>query len=520
MISIVIPAYNEAERLERNIETLIDFLEKNFKEFEIIIAEDGSTDGTDTIAKTLSERYKFIHHLHSDERIGKGKAVLSGIKKAKGDIVVYMDADLSTDLSHLRDVVNAVENGYDIAIGSRLLRESNTSRPFTRDFPSKVYNLLVRILLKSKIHDHQCGFKAFRKESILKIADRAKDSHWFWDTEILVLAQREGMRIKEVPVTWTHYRDGTVSVFKTSLYLLSNLIRYSERLFLYISIITALLIFLGLFIFVSPEKLLVSFVQLDPRYVGFALAIYPLSFILRGIRYELLMREIGGNLGIGYAFMATSISQSLNVITPIRIGDLGRAYVYARKGVTYQKSFSGLAGERIYDIIAILIIAFTGMVFVGAEHLGILVYALILVFLILGGVMVLSKTKGYVARVMSDAKELIFSRKAIVFIPLSLAVWLIDVVVCWIVLLSFTNSPLYLPGFAVAVGNIVKILPITPGGIGTYEATLTLILSSAVSRSQALAVSIADHGIKNIMTLILGLGSSIKLGIKLGEMRK
>ena len=520
MISIVIPAYNEAERLEKNIETLIDFLEKNYKEFEIIITEDGSTDGTDRIAESLAIRYPFVHHIHSDKRLGKGKAVLNGIKNAKGDIVVYMDADLSTDLHHLKEVVNAVEDGYDMVVGSRLLKESRTSRPFTRDFPSKVYNFLVRFLLKSEIHDHQCGFKAFRRDSILKIADKARDNHWFWDTEILVLAQRDGMKIKEIPVTWTHNRDGAVSVFKTSLYLLSNLIRYSEKLFLYISILTALLIFLGLLIFVSPEKLFLSFIQLNPTYIGVAFAIYPISFILRGVRYELLMREIGGNLGVGYAFMATSISQSLNVITPIRIGDLGRAYVYARKGVTYQKSFSGLAGERIYDIIAILIIAFTGMVFVGAEHLGILVYALILVFLIVGGVIVLSKTKGYVARVMSDARDLIFSRKAIVFIPLSLSIWMIDVVVSWIVLLSFTNSPLYLPGFAVAVGNIVKILPLTPGGIGTYEATLTLILSSTVTRSQALAVSIADHGIKNIMTLILGLVSSIKLGIKLGEMRK
>ncbi len=97
---------------------------------------------------------------------------------------------------------------------------------------------------------------------------------------------------------------------------------------------------------------------------------------------------------------------------------------------------------------------------------------------------------------------------------------MIDVLVCWVVLLSFINSPLYIPGFAVAMGNIVKILPLTPGGIGTYEATLTVILSSVVGKSQALAVLIADYGVKNISTLILGLASSIKLGIKFGEMRK
>ncbi len=519
MISVVIPAYNEAGRLERNIEALISFLRSNFQDFEIIISEDGSTDGTDEIARNLAERYPFVTHLHSDERLGKGKAVLNGIMAARSDVVVYMDADLSTDLSHLHELVNAIRNGYDIAIGSRLMKSSEAERPFTRDFPSRVYNLLVRALLRSKIHDHQCGFKAFKKDKILKIAEKAKDNHWFWDTEILVLAQKEGMRIREIPVKWTHIQDGSVSVFRTSIYLLSSLIRYSERFFFFLSLITAALIFLGLLIFVSPEKLISSFGSLKPYYLIAAFLLYPLSFVLRGVRYEMLMREIGGNLGIGYAFMATSVSQSLNVLTPVRIGDLGRAYVYARKGVAYQKSFSGLAGERIYDIIAILIIAFSGIVFVGMEHFRTLLYALALVSAIIAGVIFLSKTKGYVARVMSDAKSLIFSKKAALFIPLSISIWMIDVFVCWIVLLSFVNSPLYIPGFAVAMGNIIKILPLTPGGIGTYEATLTVILSSIVSRSDALAVSIADHAIKNIMTLVLGLASSLKLGIKLREMR-
>ncbi len=519
MISVVIPAYNEAGRLKRNIETLISFLRSNFQDFEIIIAEDGSTDGTDKVAEKLAEKYGFVRHLHSDERLGKGKAVLNGIMAAKSDVVVYMDADLSTDLHHLRELVDAIENGYDIAVGSRLMRNSETERPITRDIPSRIYNLLVRILLRSRIRDHQCGFKAFKRDRILKIAEKARDNHWFWDTEILILAQKEGMRIKEIPVRWTHIQDGTVSVFKTSIYLLSNLIRHSERSFFFLSLIIAALIFLGLLIFVSPGKLIGSFGSLNPYYLIAAFLLYPLSFILRGVRYEMLMREIGGNLGVGYAFMATSISQSLNVLTPVRIGDLGRAYVYARRGVAYQKSFSGLAGERIYDIIAILIIAFSGILFVGMEHLSTLFYALALVSAIIAGVIFLSKTKGYVARVMSDARNLIFSRKAAVFIPLSVSIWMIDVLVCWIVLLSFVNSPLYIPGFAVAMGNIIKILPLTPGGIGTYEATLTVILSSIVSRSDALAVSIADHAVKNIMTLILGLTSSLRLGIKLREMR-
>ncbi|NOY10603.1 MAG: flippase-like domain-containing protein [Archaeoglobi archaeon] len=519
MLSVIIPAHNEAKRLERSVETLARYLQENFDEFEIIIAEDGSTDGTDEIARKLAEKYEFVTHLHSDERLGKGRAVFEGIKRARYPIVIYMDADLSTDISHIKDLIRAIESGYDIAIGSRLVKGSETERPVFREFPSRIYNLLVRALLGSKVRDHQCGFKAFKRDVVLRLGERVRDNHWFWDTELLVLAQREGLRVKEIPVRWRHSDDGSVSVLKTSAYLFSRLLRHSERGFLYFSIAVTVLIFASLIYVANPEKLMYALRSLDVLKIGLAFMIYPLSFILRGVRFELLMKDIKGGVSVWYAVMATSISQTLNVITPVRIGDLGRAYVYAKKDVPYQTSFSGLAAERIYDVIAILIIAFASIVFVGAEYFDMLIYALAFLGLIILGVVFLSRTRGYVARVMEDAKSLIFSRKAAVFVPLSTAIWLIDVLVCYIILTSFGPVKLYLPAFAVAMGNVVKILPLTPGGVGTYEATLTLILSSAISSNEALAVAIADHAVKNISTLVLGLASSVKLGVSLKEMR-
>lgn len=519
MFSVIIPAHNEAGRLEKSIERLAGYLKENFDEFEIIIAEDGSTDGTDRIARRLAEKYEFVRHIHSDERLGKGRAVFEGIKNARYPVVIYMDADLSTDLSHVRHLIQAINEGYDIAIGSRLVKGSETKRPFLRELPSRVYNLLVRLMLKSRIRDHQCGFKAFRRDVVLELGKKIKDNHWFWDTELLILAQREGLKIKEIPVRWKHSDDGSVNVLKTSAYLFSKLIRYSERGFLYFSLAVTLLIFASLIYIANPEKLMYAFRSLDPTKIVLAFLIYPLSFLLRGLRFELLMRDIRGGVSIGYAVMATSISQTLNVITPVRIGDLGRAYVYAKKDVAYQTSFSGLAAERIYDVIAILIIAFASIVFVGTGYFNMLIYALAFLGLIILGVIFLSRTRGYVARVMEDAKSLIFSGKALIFIPLSTAIWLIDVLVCYVILSPFGSVKLYLPAFAVAMGNVVKILPLTPGGVGTYEATLTLILSSAVSSNEALAVAIADHAVKNISTLLLGLISSLKLGISLREMR-
>ncbi|WP_456369622.1 lysylphosphatidylglycerol synthase domain-containing protein [Geoglobus sp.] len=519
MLSVIIPAHNEASRLESSIEKLVSYLSNSFSEFEIIIVEDGSTDGTDEIARKLAEKYECVRHIHSDERLGKGRAVFEGVKAARYDVVIYMDADLSTDLAHIRDLVNAIEDGWDIAIGSRLVRGSETKRPFVRELPSRVYNMLTRIMLGSSIRDHQCGFKAFRKDVVLELGKKVKDNHWFWDTELLVLAQREGLRIREIPVRWVHSEESSVNVLKTSLYLFSRLMRYSERSFLYFSLGVTLIIFASLIYIANPEKLIYAFREIDAAKVGLAFMVYPLSFIFRGIRFELLMRDIRGGVSVGYAIMATSISQTLNVITPVRIGDLGRAYVYAKKDVAYQTSFSGLAAERIYDVIAILIIALASIVFVGMEYFSMLVYALAFLGLIILGVVFLSRTRGYVARVMEDAKSLIFSKKALMFIPLSTAIWMIDVLVCYIILSSFDPVKIYIPAFAVAMGNVVKILPLTPGGVGTYEATLTLILSSAISSDRALAVAIADHAVKNLSTLVLGLISSLKLGISLKEMR-
>jgi len=203
-VAVVLPAYNEAKRLKNAVSESIQYLSEITDSFEIIIAEDGSTDGTDKIAESLEKKYPFVKHLHSDERLGKGKALKRAFLSTDAEILVYYDVDLSTDLKHLKPLVDAIRNGFDISIGSRILKKSNVKRTFKREFASRGFNFLVRFLLKSKIHDHQCGFKAFKRRSILPLLGEVKDNHWFWDTEILVRAQKKGMKVNEFPVDWKH----------------------------------------------------------------------------------------------------------------------------------------------------------------------------------------------------------------------------------------------------------------------------------------------------------------------------
>jgi len=203
-VSIVLPAYNEAQRIENTVERTASALAGITSSFEIIIAEDGSKDGTDRICEALARKYDFVMHLHSDERQGRGRALNRAFKASKGEILGFIDVDLATDMRHLKELIQSIRDGYDFATGSRMLPQSNVKRSFKRSLASKGFNFLTRTMLGSELHDHQCGFKSFRREALFKLLDRVKDTHWFWDTELLVRAQRAGYKVREFPVEWKH----------------------------------------------------------------------------------------------------------------------------------------------------------------------------------------------------------------------------------------------------------------------------------------------------------------------------
>ena len=230
-VSLILPAYNEAERLKDTVQQVADALYKITSSFETIIAEDGSTDGTDKIAEDLAKEYPYIKHMHSKERLGRGKALNRAFKSSKGEILAYIDVDLATDLKHLQELINSIkEEGYDFSTGSRMLKESDVKRSFTRLIASKGFNLLTRLLLKSKIKDHQCGFKAFKREQLFDILEEVKDNHWFWDTEMLVRAQRKGYKIKEFPVKWRCGRKTKVDLKRDVFGMGTQIIRLWREL--------------------------------------------------------------------------------------------------------------------------------------------------------------------------------------------------------------------------------------------------------------------------------------------------
>jgi glycosyltransferase AglD len=209
-VTAIIPAYNDRVALERALPRSIEVLSGNTDGFELIIAEDGSTDGSSGIVKEFEKSDARVHLLHSDKRLGRGRALNRAFLQAKGKIVCYYDVDLATDMQHLPRLINAIREGADIATGSRLLRDSDIRRTGGREVASRTYNFLVRCLLSSRVYDHQCGFKAFNKERILPLLQHIRADHWFWDTEMLVRAQRKGYTVTEFAVRWRAGKGTTV----------------------------------------------------------------------------------------------------------------------------------------------------------------------------------------------------------------------------------------------------------------------------------------------------------------------
>ncbi|MCX6776574.1 MAG: glycosyltransferase [Candidatus Micrarchaeota archaeon] len=229
-LSIIVPIHNEAAVLASSIPKIIDATAKITPFYEIIIAEDGSRDRSYEIAKKLAKTNPAVRVLHSRHRLGRGEALDRAIRIAKGKIAVYMDVDLSSDLRYLKPLVERIEDGASISTGSRLMKDSRTSRPVKRDVASRGFNTLVRLLLGSKLYDHQCGFKAFRKKDVLPLLKKVKDKYWFWDTEVLVRAQREGMRVDEIPIDWAHGRFTKVDLAKDVLYMFGKILELRKEL--------------------------------------------------------------------------------------------------------------------------------------------------------------------------------------------------------------------------------------------------------------------------------------------------
>lgn len=218
LVDVVIPVYNEERDLGPSVRRLRAYLDAEFPFSAVItIADNASKDGTLALAQRLAAEVPGVRVLHLDAK-GRGRALRAAWLGSDATIVGYMDVDLSTDLKALLPLVAPLLSRHSqIAIGSRLARGARTKRGPKREFISRAYMLVLRLALGAKFTDAQCGFKAVRAEVARELVPRIEDQTWFFDTELLVLAQRAGMRVHEVPVDWTDDPDSRVAIIRTAI---------------------------------------------------------------------------------------------------------------------------------------------------------------------------------------------------------------------------------------------------------------------------------------------------------------
>ncbi|MFF9688080.1 glycosyltransferase [Streptomyces sp. NPDC014623] len=217
VLDVVIPVYNEEKDLEPCVLRLHDHLARTFPYgFRITVADNASTDRTPRVAARLADLIPEVRS-HRLEEKGRGRALRTVWSRSDSPVLAYMDVDLSTDLNALLPLVAPLISGHsDLAIGSRLARSSRVVRGSRREFVSRAYNLILRSSLAAGFSDAQCGFKAVRREVAQRLLPMVEDTGWFFDTEMLVLAERAGLRIHEVPVDWVDDPDSTVHIVRTA----------------------------------------------------------------------------------------------------------------------------------------------------------------------------------------------------------------------------------------------------------------------------------------------------------------
>jgi hypothetical protein len=486
-------------------------------------------------------------------------------------------------MRHLERLVESVRSGeYDFATGSRWVDGAEADRPAKRGVPSKWYNRLVRTFLRSGLRDHQCGFKAFDREALLSVVDEVGDDHWFWDTEVLVRAQSQGYRVLEFPVDWEPKGDSKVDLVRDVFGMGSQIVRTWWGMAVRPRITPRRSIAAGIGLTLVAVLLMTQYIDFgavagemaraDPVLVAAAAALYAVSWPLRGLRYRDILARIGYRERADFLTGAVFVSQTGNLVFPARLGDGVRAYVVkTRRNVPYPSGFASLAVERVFDLLTIAALAGTVLVGLAATgntadlaaallgrsgeraasgRTGVAVAGAVGVATILAVVAIVAsarsernyarafvgrlsadayadKVAGVIERFAGDIQTVAGDGRSFVRVGASsVAIWTLDVLTAVLVLVAFpagaglgTVQVLSVCFFAVSVGNLAKVLPLSPGGIGLYEGAFSLLVVALtpLGFSVALGAAIVDHAVKNVVTIVGGVVSMLYLNVSLTE---
>jgi glycosyltransferase involved in cell wall biosynthesis len=224
--SIVIPAYNEGERIGASLEKVLAYVAERGWAAEVLVVNDGSRDTTAAIVQEISQRAPAVRLIENPGNRGKGYSVRNGMLHAQGDVLLFSDADLSSPIHEAEKLFAALANGAEVAIGSRWVdpKLQTQKQPLLRQLFGRIYNLLLRIILGLRQRDTQCGFKAFTRRAAAAIFPRQHIEGWGFDPEILFLAHRFGFNVAEVPVEWAHDERSKINPVRDGIHMFGEMV--------------------------------------------------------------------------------------------------------------------------------------------------------------------------------------------------------------------------------------------------------------------------------------------------------
>lgn len=230
-LSLIVPVYNEQGRIEASLNTIVSYLNGLDVSHEIILVDDGSSDGTLDLVRKAVDAGGSVRIVSYKPNMGKGYAVRQGVFAARGDYIAFTDIDLSAPIDQLEKLSAAIKDGYDIAIGSRAVKGAQipVHQPLYRELGGKTLNLLIRVLAVRGIKDTQCGFKLFRGVAARDIFSRCFINGWGFDVEVLYLARKLGYSVAEVPVKWSHMEGSKLHPFKGAMRVILDVVRMRFR---------------------------------------------------------------------------------------------------------------------------------------------------------------------------------------------------------------------------------------------------------------------------------------------------
>ncbi len=558
-ISIVIPAHNEVENIPVLLDKLIPGLEKHPEtmDFELVLVDDNSKDGTSSLVDQLAAGDPRIRAIHRTDTPGFGNAVRAGLKKASGDIIIPVMADMSDEPDDIHKLVSKINEGYDVAYGSRFCAGGYTDGyPWKKMVANRAFNNAVRLLFGIRHRDVTNAFKAYRKEVLTAIGIDSLEANGFDLTvEIPLKAHILGFSSAEVPVSWHERTKG-----EAKLKLSQNGTRYGKRLLkmffigniislrdmfgavikgswihLLLATILGIVLLVGIFSLAGFSQIIGILSHISLVYVAIACLMILMTFVFRTWRWSVLLRASGYRVHPDTAFKCIMFGWLINYLLPLRIGDITRGITLkTTEGTPLSVGLSTIVIERAMDMLTLALILCTALLFISSNS-DLFEIAAAALLVSLGLIFVLAIIYRYdqilvkmlgkrfgalnnsVKAFKDSLKSLSDNPHAVVLsMIISIPVWLLEASSIYFSAKA-VNFDLQ-PALAILSGIIafiVEAIPTTPAGIGIHEGTIAGILYLfQVSFSTGTSIALVDHFVRGLVIFSFGIVSAIHIGFE------